>query len=403
MPSRYEKIINDAKGIGLDFRINDLNEVLEVRLKGGEWRDLDDTYQAIIETEMGEMGYGVRGKKKPALSAFWNAVVKLGHTQRRHPIKDWLKQLTYEPKTPNGAVFPEPYLVYELAEYFDNPDGQFPAWLFKWGCGAVAKVFEQQRNPMLVLVSEQEMGKSYLAQWLCAIGEKYFLEGNINPDSKDARLRLTDKFIHEVGELGATTRRADAESLKEFITKKFVNDRSPYGKRPINKPAVCSFIGSVNFDGAGFLSDPTGSSRFLACQIDSINFDYSQAIDPKALWAEFMWFYTNAHARKPWELSPSERTRRDEINAQFEVVNAIDDVVDEFLEVTGEFEDFLSTLDIRSHLSLHYRFNSEGLFNRELARSLHRYRKDGVSAGREPFKSGKGHHRGYRGLKRRER
>lgn len=400
--TEYQKILSDIKAVGLDFRINDLDEQLQVSFKGESFIPLNDTLQARIETAIAEIGYGVHGKGKATVTRFWNAAITLGDAQRFNPIKDFFKGLEgqYKPYTPPGHGFAAPYLVHKLAEYFDNPDKYFPVWLYKWGTGAIAKVFEKQRNPMLVLVSDQEKGKSYFAKWLCnPLGEDYFLEGSINPDSKDARLRLTDKFIHEVGELGATTRRADAEALKEFITKKQVSDRMPYAKRPINKPAVCSFIGSVNFDGAGFLNDPTGSSRFLACQIDNINFDYSIAIDPRQLWAEFYYFFMNAH--RPYELTAQEKEARDIINAQFEMVSAIDAVVDDYIEVTGEPGDFMATIDIRNCISPHYRYSSETVFHRELSRSLHRFRNDGVEPAREPYISGVGHRRGYRGLKRR--
>lgn len=397
MDARYQRIIADAKGIGLDFRINDLNEALQVQI-GGQWQDLTDTLQAIIQTDMAELGYGVRGRKKPAITQFWDAATKRGNQQRHNPIKDWFKGLEnqYTPLKPEGAAFPQPYLIPKLSGYFDNPDGYFGVWLFRWMVGAIAKVFIQERSPMLVLVSDQNMGKSYFAKWLCSLGDEYFLEGPISPDSKDSRLRLTDRFIHEVGELGATTRRADAESLKEFITKKWVSDRMPYGKRPINKPAVCSFIGSVNHDGAGFLNDSTGSTRFLACEISSIDWSYTE-LNPNLLWAEAYWFYKNAG--NAWQLTPQESAARDRINAQFEMVMGLEFVVDELLEITGDETDFMSTLELRDLLALHYRFTNETAFFRDLARVM---KKAGVQGARRPFRNGAAHQRGYKGLKKRD-
>lgn len=395
--SRYDYIINDVRALKLDFRINDLNEALQVKNGSVVWKDLEDVTQAIIEVEAAELGYGVKGEEKPSLTRFWNACIKLGNEQRYHPIRDWLTSIRYKypPQQEPGHAFASPWLNGKLAGYFSNPDGMFGPFLFRWMTGAIAKVLVQERNPMLVLVSEQRLGKSWFARWLCSpLGDNYFLEGSINPDSKDARIRLTDRFIHEVGELGATTRRADNEALKEFITKKFNSDRPPYGKRPITKPAVCSFIGSVNPDGAGFLNDPTGSTRFLACQINHIDFAYSQAIDPAMLWAEALWFYDNSE--KPWELTPAEDQARERINSQFEIVNGLEDVVQEYLEVTNDPAHFMTTVQIRDVLSIHYRYTNEVSFSRDLARTLHKF---GLHPTREPFKEGQGHHRGYRGIR----
>lgn len=396
MTSRFDRIVNDIKGMKLDLRMNDLTEMLEVKYKDAEWQDLEDTIEAIILMDMEELGYGVRGKKKPAITSVQRAWVKLADKQRYHPIKRYFDSLPgYEPKNPAGSVSPQPYMVHTLASYFGNPDGMFGVWLFKWLTGCIAKLYEQERNPMLVLVSEQEKGKSFFAQWLCSMGKEYFLEGPINPESKDARLRLTDRFIHEVGELGATTRRADSESLKEFITKKFNTDRYPYGKRPMTKPCVCNFIGSVNHDGAGFLNDPTGSTRFLACEIEKINWSYTD-IDPDILWSEALWFYRNSE--KCWQLNSQEKEDRNRINSQFEMVEPLADYVDQFLEITGSRDDFMTTVEIMDYLGKYYRFTNEKVFSRDLARVLH---KQGLKPEREPYRKGQPHRRGYYGLKRR--
>lgn len=397
--SRYDYIVGDVRKLGFDFRINDLNEALQVKNGSGNWEYLNDTTQAIIEVEAAEIGYGVKGEEKPSLSRFWNACVKLGNEQRHHPIKDWLASLKgrYCPTQPPGTAWAAPYLIPELAKYFDNPDGMFGPFLFRWMCGAIAKVYQQERNPMLVIVSNQKIGKSYFARWMCPIGDEYFLEGSINPDQKDNRMRLWDHFVHEVAELGATTRKADSEALKEFITKRFNTDRPSYAKRDVTKPCVCSFIGSVNSDGAGFLNDPTGSTRFLSCQIEGINHQYSKKLNAEMLWAEALWFYDNSH--EPWKLTDEEDAARERINSQFEMVNGLEDIVEEFLELSGNHDDFMTTTQIREIVSSHYKYTNETSFNRDLARAMHKF---GLKPTREPFKQGNGHHRGYRGIRRRK-
>jgi predicted P-loop ATPase len=397
--SIYENIIRDVKEIlGLDFRINDLNEATEVKM-GDIWHELTDTMQAVIEINAAEIGYGIKGGEKPSVKNFWNACTKLADIQRYNPIKDWLFSLRkiYIPVQEPGQAFPQPHLINCLAkDYFTNPDGFFGPFLFRWMTGAIAKILIQERNPMLVLVADQHIGKSFFARWLCSIGQEYFLEGGINPDNKDCRIRLTDHFLHEVGELGATTRRADSEALKEFITKKFNTDRYPYGKRPLTKPTICSFIGSVNSDGAGFLNDPTGSTRFLACNITQINFTYSTEIKPDLLWAEAMWFYD--HSEQPWKLTDKENKAREEINGRYEIVTGLEDVVDEFLEISGKSDDFMATIEIRDLLAVHYKYTNETAFARDLARVLY---KMGAEPSRSPFKQGQGHRRGYRCIKKR--
>ena len=83
--------------------------------------------------------------------------------------------------------------------------------------GTVGKVINHDQNFMLVLDGRQDIGKSSLVRWLCPLPD-YFIEGAIVPDDKDSTLRLIRHWIWEVGELQSTTRKADREALKNFIT-----------------------------------------------------------------------------------------------------------------------------------------------------------------------------------------
>jgi predicted P-loop ATPase len=397
MSKRYNRIVKDLDKAGLDFRINDLDESMEVKMNGSDWQIMDDTTLARAQMSLEELGYGVRGKRKPPLSSAQRAWTTLADSQRYNPIKDYFNSLDshtkYIVRHYPEAMFPEPYTIKDFADaYFTNADGYLGKWLFRWMVGCIAKAFEQARNPILVVIGPQRMGKSRLARWLCPVPDR-FREGSIEPDSKDGRLRLIDTFIQEVGELGGTTRRKDVEALKEHITKMFVHDRVPYARMPVLKPALCNFIGSVNYDGAGFLNDPTGSTRFLSCQIDSINFAYSQEVDVHELWAEAWYFYRNVP--NAWELTPQEQYKQAQINAQFEMVNPLEDVVEQHCIITGNDDDYVPAIDIKNHLVPHFRAANDTIFYRELAKVLY---KSGCVPGREPYIQGKPHRRAWYGL-----
>lgn len=362
MSSQYEEILKDLKAVGVDFRTNDLDDSLEIKFKKLAWQRITDYLEAIYHTDMRELGYGSR--KKPSFTAVRQATMKRAYEQRYNPIRDYFTSLKdkYKPGQ-NG-----PILIPTLSTYFTNPDGKFHDWLFKWMVGAIAKVFLGERNPMLVIVGPQKSGKSYFAQWITPEPIKdRFIKSSINPDSKDAHLRLTDIFIWEVEELGATTRRADIEALKAFITKHFIFERPPYGRHPIHKQANANFMGTVNYDGAGFLNDPTGSTRFLSCEVEKINWDYSQ-LDVNDLWSEAYWYFANVP--DCYKLSTDEENDQALINEKFETVSALADVIETYFELTFAHDDFLTTQEIKDHCALHYRITSEQGFYNELGRVL---------------------------------
>ena len=399
MGNLFDEVVADLTEIGADFRINDLNEALECKYGACDWQLLDDTTEAVIRTELREMGYGIKGAGKANRTAVSEAWTTLAHRQRYNPIKsyfDELRSVHYAPRH-NGRASPVPWAIDGIGQYLDNPDGWATRWLFRWMTGCIARLYRQERNPMLVLAGPQAIGKSSFIRWLCPPDLiEFHREGLIKPDVKDERLRLVDTFIQEVPELGSTTRRSDVEALKNHITQKFVVERMPYGKRPMRKPALTSFAGSVNPDGGGFLVDSTGNSRYLCTQVDRYDFEYSR-VNINLLWREAVWFYDNYP--RVWELTPDEETARDAINAQYQIVNPLEDVCRAVLDFSDP-EVFTTALVIKNHLSPHYRYNSETQFSRELAKTM---RSLGLKDGRVSFKKNEPHHRGWYGVKVKER
>lgn len=381
----YDTVVDDLKSQGYYFRINDLDESLEVKTTGEGWQRISDTLECVIKSDMRDEGYG--SKRKPSLSAMRDAYTKWAHESRYNPIKSYFDSLVIEDYLPdtNG-----PYYIPTMSAYFDNPDGQMGVWLFRWMVGVIAKVYEGVRNPMLVLVGPQRSGKSFFSQWLCPVKDR-FIRAAINPDNKDSNLRLADVLIWEVEELGATTRRADVEALKAFITKSFIYERPPYGRHPIHKPANASFVGTVNHDGAGFLTDVTGSTRFLSCEIEGIDFAYSQDVEVATLWREALWYYR--HVPKAWELTDQEKQTQAIVNAKFETISALADVVESNFIITYDDVDFLTTQRIKNTCSNYYRITNENAFNNELARVLY---KLGLKKGRQTHSDGGA--RGWHGL-----
>lgn len=374
--SIYDTVTTDLKSTGWNFRINDLDESLEYSHHGGRWELTHDTIDDIISVDMRELGYGTR--EKPSLTAMRECVTKLAHEQRYNPIKDYFTNLEgkYQPQSTG------PYWIPMLSDHVETVDGAFEKWLFRWMVGCIAKIFEGERNPMLVLVSDQKVGKSTLCRWLCPMKDRFY-QGAIKPDNKDHKISLTSNFIWEAEELGATTRRSDAEALKSFITLPEIKERLPYGKKPIRKPVSTNFIGTVNFDGAGFLVDVTGHTRFLCTEITRINFDYSNNLHPDNLWGEAWWYYKNVP--KSWELTPDEEMIQANINQEYEVVSALEDVIEMHFEVTKQQDDFLTTHQIKERIAPHFHSSSPQALQNELGRVLN---KMGSTRGRLPHSKG---------------
>jgi predicted P-loop ATPase len=196
-----------------------------------------------------------------------------------------------------------------------------------------------QRNRVLVLDGRQSIGKSYFVRWLASPLPAHYHEGAIVPEDKDCRLRAASTWIWEVAEFGSTTRRADREALKFFLSRQWVRERKPYGRRDISKPALASFIGTLN-DEAGFLSDPTGSQRFMCCTLTSIDWDYSKELDINKVWGQAVALW---RAGEPWELTPEELAKVSEINANYEITDPLAQRIVDNYEIDATQQDWRAT------------------------------------------------------------
>lgn len=266
--------------LGYMFRINECDDSLEVN-----GTPITDPMRAKIKRDMRDMGYA------RYLTAMEDAYIAYAMENAYHPIKQYLNNLKWD-----GHEHIE-----DLATYFSDvhakqpmPCGDEPVFKIffrRWTVGAVAKVLDAKQNAMFVLDGPQGIGKSYFVRWLVSgVPSRYFIEKAINPDDKDDDVRLINKWIWEVPELGATTKRADHEALKHFISKMEVTVRKPYGHYDVHKPAMASMIGTINNE-VGFLNDATGNRRFLVCTLENINKDYSKKIDVNQIWAQAVALY----------------------------------------------------------------------------------------------------------------
>jgi hypothetical protein len=309
------------KQLGYSFRMNDIADKIEVN-----HIPITDEKAGEIRAKMRDAGF-YRSHEMEDVYA-WEA-----SKNRYHPIKDYLLSITWDGKD----------YISQLASYFNDSYGMFTTWIRKWMIGACAKVFEAEQNPMLVLDGPQGIGKSEFARWLASPMPDYFLEAPINTDDKDSEIRLMSYWIWEVSELGATTRKADYEALKAFLTTRKVTVRKPYGRHDIIKPALASFVGTIN-NSSGIFSDPTGSRRFILSKIEDISWDYSSDLDPSDVWAEAMAAYL---AGETWKLTRDEFIKSQQINEEYDVADPIEDLVKKFFDLDVARDDWwLPTSDI---------------------------------------------------------
>jgi hypothetical protein len=310
--------------LGYRFSLNICNDVVLVNDE-----PMTDVKEAVIKSDLRD--YGLR-----FVNIARDYYIAEAAKHPFHPVRNYLEGLTW-----NGNDY-----ITDLAVYIDDADNVFLPFFRRWAIGAVARAYEETQNRTLVLEGAQGIGKSYIAKWLCSDIPNLFAEGSINPDQKDHKLRLTTTWIWEIGELGAVTRRADREALKQMLSMRVVKERRAYGRYDIHKPAMTSFLGTINNE-CGFLNDPTGHRRFMVVALKRINWDYSKDIKPSNIWAQAYALY---RAGEPWELTREEQVLAGQINNTFEIEDPLEDLLHTHL--TPDPNNFIESVEIVNKLRL---------------------------------------------------
>jgi hypothetical protein len=367
---KYFDALADA---GYSFTLNDLTDTVEVN-----GAPMDDITRSRIMND-------VRDRGLKSITWAEDAINQLAGERRHHPVKDFLSSLQWDGKDHIAA----------LAWHMKSED---PEWvetaLQHWLLGAVGKALERAQNYMLVLAGPQNIGKSYLARWINPIGADYHVEGPIKPDDKDDRIRLIRNLTWEVGELGATTRRADVEALKSFVALQQVTVRKPYGRSDMEKPALASLIGTINPSGSGFLTDTTGNRRFVIVELTSIDRGYTSLLDPAQIWAQAVALYTGPECA---ELSVEEQAKRDALNEQHMLENPVQLYFDKCYLIEPESDLWIPAIDILQDMEIQGLKINQNETLKKLAEFL---KKEGVEKGRPRQGSGEKLRASYRGIRR---
>lgn len=188
--------------------------------------------------------------------------------------------------------------------------------MVRWLVGAVAVLFCERQTELhgvLVLKGRQGTGKTKWTRALLPdnLSEQYILTGAmLDPASKDSVMGCISNWIVELGELGATMRKADQDRLKAFITNPVDRLRRPYARMESTFQRRTTFIASVNDE--RFLKDASGDRRYWVIEVDGM-IDYSHGLDMQQVWAQALALY---RAGTPHWLSREEQDYLEPHNAE---------------------------------------------------------------------------------------
>ena len=206
-----------------------------------QWVDADD---AALRYYL-ERTYGLTGKDR-----IFDAVNVVAQQAAFHPVREYLDGCAWD-----GVPRVETLLI----DYLGAEDTAYTrAVTRKTLAAAVARIYRPgcKFDYMLTLRGRQGLGKSAL---IAKLGGAWFSDTFGTMQGKEAYEQVMGVWIMEVGEL-AGMRKAEAETIKLYISKQSDRFRPAYGRRLQEFPRQCIFIGTTNE--TQFLRDTTGNRRF---------------------------------------------------------------------------------------------------------------------------------------------
>lgn len=248
---------------------------------------LDRRLRNKIKIEAVENGCGTLGKVDAKID-------RELYLNQKHTLKDWFNTLNWQGSNEIGRFI--------SCLTTETPDSITEAFIQYWFTNAVAKIYgdKERQNVVLVFHGKQGQYKSKAIMWLAPFFDwgASISANQLSAGSRDVMMASTRKLVVEIGELQLASRRMDAGSLKDFITKHTVHEQIRYERQAMDYLVTASYIGTTN-DGA-FLTDITGNRRFAVLQNVSIDWKALQKVDKEQLWAQAAHLYhSGAHALMP--------------------------------------------------------------------------------------------------------
>ena len=228
------------------------------------------------------------------------SIIESSFSPRINPIQEYFKALplldigsscsnTNEYNSCRNASSLSLKAIPELASCVvaHNSDKWLP-YLTKWLVAVVANAMDDREccnHTCLVLTGEQGKFKTTFLDLLCPPAlYGYSYTGKIYPQEKDTLTYIGQNLIVNIDDQLKALNKRDENELKNLITCPMVKYRMPYDKYVEEHPHLASFVASVN--GNDFLTDPTGSRRFLPFEVLSIDIERAKAISMDYVYAE---------------------------------------------------------------------------------------------------------------------
>ncbi len=225
-------------------------------------------------------------------------------------------------------------------------------YLKKWLVAVIANAMNDLKccnHTCLVLTGEQGKFKTTFLDLLCPKPlSNYLYTGKIYPQSKDTQTLIAEYLFINIDDQLKALNKQDENELKNLITTPRVKYSRPYDVYIEEYPHLASFMASVN--GNDFLTDPTGSRRFLPFEVKNIDIQSAKKINIDKVYSEAFGLLKQGFT---YWFNEEEIAELHKQNEQFQVQTIEYEMLLKGFEKPKEYEYYyMTTSEILAHLRL---------------------------------------------------
>ena len=217
---------------------------------------------------------------------------------------------------------------------------RFADYLTKWLVAMVAGWIDEREvnHVILIFIGEQGIYKTTWFNYILPpeLRSYFYTKTNASRMTKDDLLVLAQYGLVCYEELDTMSSR-ELNQLKSAVTMPSIDERAAYAHFHEHRKHIASFCGTGN--NVQFLSDTTGTRRWLPCEVESIMSPRDNPFDYEGIYSQAYALYQEGF--QYW-FSPEEIREQSKHNSQFETPKDELELVDYFFRQplgadTGEF------------------------------------------------------------------
>ena len=325
--------------------------------KPAEWQRMSDRIENSLWKDL--------SKEKPVRMQDLHHVIESDYVAAYHPFRFYLEHLPPWTEEQGDNIMELSLSVNVKGD--SDEQFLFAAYLKKWLVAMVASWMDDKvvNNVMLVLIGEQG---AYKTTWFAhllppQLREYFYTKTNSGMVSKDDLLTLSQYGLMCWEELDSMQLK-ELNKLKAVMTMPSINERAAYAHYHENRPHLASFCGTGN--NVQFLSDPTGTRRWLPFEVENIDSPMSSPFNYAGIYSQAYALYKQGF--RYW-FDKNEILRLAQHNQQFETARSENELIDEYFRkpVTNEEGEYLSAAVIQQITGA---VNMKGISATKLGRAL---------------------------------